>query len=134
MKKGGWLIASLKSTETRDELSSFLLFVFSFRFCFSLVLLLFGFTFLWFYFSLVFSFRFLFIFLFFFFRFFYFFYLISDDRTGQWTKFFTLYLNLYLKSQIFIIICTTSMCSICGCEAWNEYITWYVTDRGIGLY
>ena len=27
------------------------------------------------------------------------------------------------------------MCSICGCEAWNEYnIKRYVTDRGMGLY
>ena len=27
-----------------------------------------------------------------------------------------------LKSPFFIIIYTTSMCSICGCKAWNKYI------------
>ena len=43
-------------------------------------------------------------------------------------------LTFSLKSHIFIIIYTTSMCSICGCKAWNEYIKRYVTDGGMGLY
>ena len=38
---------------------------------------------------------------------------------------------IHSEIAFFIIIYTTSMCSICGCEAWNKYIIRYVTDRGM---